>query len=175
ETLRALMRTAVALQRGPFAIRYPRGKAISGDAESLPLPMKIGKGRLLSAAEAPKAIVLTIGAIAKEAAKAVELAAEEGIGCKHYDMIFLKPIDTDILDEAGKSGLPVITVEDGTVKGGLGSAVLEYFAKKGYESSVTVLGMPDKFVMQGSVDQLKALCGLDPDSIKNAIVKATKR
>lgn len=174
ETLRQLMRKAVSLQRGPFGIRYPRGKAIfSGEKGSLCI--KVGKGRALVDPEGAKVAILTIGSIAAEASKAIALAKEDGIECSHYDMIFLKPIDTDILDKVGQSGKPVVTVEDGTVNGGLGSAVLEYFSRKGYESHVTVLGLPDKFVTQGTVAQLKELCGLDPLSIKEAILKAAKK
>lgn len=174
ETLRALMRTALADPKGPFAIRYPRGKAIfSGGVE--PKSVEIGRGRCLSDPEGAKVAVITIGTIAAEASEAIKAAKAEGIECAHYDMIFLKPIDTDILDKIGRSRLPVVTVEDGTVNGGLGSAVLEYFAAKGYEAPVTVLGLPDEFVTQGTVAQLKALCGLDPESIKKAIVKASNK
>ncbi len=174
QTLRSLMRLAISTRQGPFAIRYPRGKAIEQIAPD-PVEASIGKGRVLAEPHDAKVAVLTIGTIASEAAKAIEDARLQGVECSHYDMIFLKPIDTDILDRVGRSGLPVVTVEDGTVKGGLGSAVLEYFAAKGYESPVTVLGLPDKFVTQGTVAQLKALCGLDPESIKKAILKAAKR
>lgn len=175
ETLRLLMRTAIARQHGPFAIRYPRGKAIVGGGDDTASSIEIGKGRCLADPEGAKVAVLTIGTIASETAEAIALAKDDGIECSHYDMIFLKPLDSAILDKVGKSGIPVVTVEDGTVNGGLGSAVLEYFSKKGYESQVTVIGIPDKFVTQGSVAQLKALCGLDSESIRQTIVKASKK
>lgn len=178
ETLRRLMRTAIGVQRGPFSIRYPRGKAkLSQSAEetSAGAPLEIGRGRCLADPIGASVAVLTIGTIADEAAKAIEMAAAEGVLCSHYDMIFLKPIDKALLDKVGRSGIPVVTVEDGTVNGGLGSAVLEHFSKKGYKSSVTVIGIPDKFVTQGTVAQLKGLCGLDAESIKQAIIKASKR
>lgn len=173
ETLRLLMRKAIEMQRGPFSIRYPRGKALVGD--NAISQVEVGKGRCLASPENAKVAVLTLGTIAAEASKAIELAKAQGVECSHHDMIFLKPIDSSILDKVGASGIPVVTVEDGTVNGGLGSAVLEYFAKKGYRSHVTVLGLPDKFVTHGSVAQLKAMCGLDPESIMDAIIKASKK
>jgi len=161
--LRNLLYTALNQDSAPFAIRYPRGRG--GMSEPFPAmeSMSIGRGRRITAGS--QVAVLTIGTIAAEAAEAVAWLRAEGIDAAHYDMIFLKPIDTSILDEVGMSGIPVVTVEDGTVKGGLGSAVLEYFAEKCYRNPVHVLGIPDNFVKHGSVSQLKQLCGIDAETI----------
>lgn len=172
--LRHLMATALRGVHGPFAIRYPRG---SGHLADWRVPMReveIGKGRKLSGGEGAQAAVLTIGAIAHEAAQAVEQARARGVEAEHYDMVFLKPIDTGILDAVGRSGLPVVTVEDGALAGGLGDAVAEYFAAKGYKNNIRSLGIPDRFVMQGTVSQLKKQCGIDADSIAEAIIKSAK-
>ncbi len=171
-TLRNLMFTALSQNEAPFSIRYPRGSGHNLDWHNDMKVLPIGKGRQLS--EGNQVAVLTIGTIADEAKAAVERAKAKGISAAHYDMIFLKPIDNEILDTVGRSGMPVITVEDGTVKGGLGTAVTDYFARKGYTNKVTVLGIPDNFITQGTVAQLKAICGLDSDAIYNKIEEAVK-
>ncbi|MCD8386433.1 MAG: 1-deoxy-D-xylulose-5-phosphate synthase [Bacteroidales bacterium] len=170
--LRDLMYTALEAQNGPFSIRYPRG---AGQNPKWNTPMKalpIGKGRKLR--DGNQVALLSIGTIAVECEKAAKLAFIGGVSAAHYDMIFLKPIDHEILDEIGAKGIPVVTVEDGTIKGGLGSAVLEYFAEKGYDNHVTVLGLPDRFVKHGTVAEQKAEVGLDPESISKAIIAAAK-
>ena len=101
-------------------------------------------------------------------------AAEEGISVSHYDMIFLKPIDTEILKEVAEKNCPIITVEDGIKDGGLGSAVTEWLNDNGYDRKVTRIGVPDKFVPHGKVPELMKLCGMDEDAIYEAIVNARK-
>lgn len=167
--LRNLLYTAVEENDSPFSIRYPRGRGDMVEWRNEMHALPIGKGQKL--ADGEDLAILSIGTIAAECAQAVSAARDSGISCAHYDMIFVKPLDTDILDEIGKSGKPVVTVEDGTVKGGFGSAVLEYFASKGYTNRVTILGIPDQFITQGSIPELKKLCGIDADSILNAITK----
>ena len=168
--LRNLLYTAVEENDSPFSIRYPRGRGDMVEWRNEMRALTIGKG--CKVADGDDLAVLSIGTIATECAQAVSDARENGISCAHYDMIFVKPIDTEILDEIGKSGKPVVTVEDGTIKGGFGSAVLEYLASQGYANKVTILGIPDQFITQGSIPELKRLCGLDSDSILNAITKA---
>ena len=92
-----------------------------------------------------------------------------GLSVAHFDMTFLKPLDTGLLQDAASRGVPIITVEDGTVEGGLGSAVAQWLAENGISRSLRVIGIPDKFVAQGSVSQLRKLCGLDADSIAQAV------
>ncbi len=172
ETLRALMYAAIgSTPVGPFAIRYPRG---SSDITALPCdtpePLPIGRGRQLRFGA--DASIVTIGTIASEADAAIRSLHSAGIEAAHFDMIFLKPLDTALLDRAAASGAPVITVEDGTVNGGLGSAVAEYFAEKGYTNPLVCLGIPDRYVTQGSIAQLRRLCGIDADSIAVAVREA---
>lgn len=161
--LRDLMYTAAEGQNGPFAIRYPRGAASGSDSGEMKL-LPIGKGRKL--ADGDDVTFLSIGAIASQVTAAVDRLRSEGINAAHYDMIFLRPIDEEILHEAGKKGCPIITVEDGIKNGGLGTAVSEWMQDHGYAVKVVRLGMPsDSFVPHGTPAQLYALCGIDSDSI----------
>lgn len=171
-SLRNLMFTSLKGNHGPFAIRYPRGK---GRNPMWKQPMKeltIGKGEKL--ADGDDVAVLTIGPMASKAAAAINRAAEDGIRVSHYDMIFLKPIDTEILKEVAEKNCPIITVEDGIKDGGLGSAVTEWLNDNGYDRKVTRIGVPDKFVPHGKVPELMKLCGMDEDAIYEAIVNARK-
>lgn len=166
--LRHLLYTALRPEAdGPMAIRYPRG---SGSITAWRKPMELltpGKGEKL--ADGTDVVILSIGTIADEVSKAIEAAKAEGISVAHYDMIFLKPIDTGILEEVAQSGLPVITIEDGTIKGGLGSAAVEWWADNGYSLRVKRMGIPDMFVPHGRVAQLKKLCCIDAESILTEI------
>lgn len=170
QMLRDLMFTASHFEKGPFAIRYPRGRSRVAEA---PEPMKelpIGKGRRLR--EGRDAAVLSIGPIASEVSEAIDALKEEGISVAHYDMIFLKPIDKEILDEVAALNCPVITVEDAYREGGLGTAVISYFNSNGIDRKVSRIGVNDEFVAQGTVAQLYKLCGMDAASIALTIKKA---
>ena len=114
--------------------------------------------------------MLTLGPMASKAAAAIARAEKEGIHAAHYDMIFLKPIDTEILKEAAEKGCPIITVEDGIKEGGLGSAVVEWLNDNGYDRHVTRIGVPDSFVPHGKVPELMKLCAMDEDAIYDAII-----
>ncbi len=168
--LRNLMYTASLGKYGPFAIRYPRGggKELDWQCEMQELP--IGKGRKLT--HGTKVALLTIGTTIADAAKAVKKAAEAGVDVAHYDMVFLKPIDEEILNEVAQLNCPVITVEDGSVNGGLGGAVAEWFAAKGLTRKIIRLGMPDQFVTHGTPEQLKKICGYDTETIYQTIINA---
>lgn len=170
-TLRNLMYTAAKTPHGPFAIRYPRGKGHNPNWQTHMQPLPVGRGRCLR--EGKNVIVLSIGTIASEVSKAIEKVTGEGVDAAHYDMIFLKPIDKDILHQAAKSGLPIITVEDGTINGGLGSAVAEFMAENGYTNHLVRMGLPDEFVTQGTVPQLLDLCKIDSNAIYKEIIKAS--
>lgn len=166
--LRNLMFTAQNTTSGPFAIRYPRGAGNIVDWHNEMHTLPVGKGERL--VDGNDIAVLTIGPIADEAAKAVAEARAKGIDVAHYDMIFLKPIDEDILREVAAKKCSIITVEDGTIEGGLGSAIAEWLTEYGYgDIRVHRLGIPDKFITQGTPAQLRKLCGFDADSILNAI------
>ena len=133
----------------------------------------IGRGQRL--VDGNDVAVLTIGPMANKAAAAIERARREnGIEAAHYDMIFLKPLDDTIMEEAARSGRPIVTVEDGTVDGGLGGAVLEWLAERGYSLPVTRMGIPDAFVPQGTVAELRRLCRYDAAAIAETIMNFRK-
>ncbi len=167
--LRRLMLTASETS-GPFAIRYPRGTGRNLEPEPAELtPLPAGKGECLR--EGKDIAVLTIGTVASDAVKAIDrlIAENPGITVAHYDMIYLSPIDEEILARVAESGAPIVTVEDGTIKGGLGSTVLEWMADHDFNPVVRRLGMPHHFVTQGTVAQLKAECGYDADGIYDTL------
>ena len=165
--LRHLMYTSQLEGKGPFAIRYPRGGGVNVDWECEMKELPVGKGRRL--ADGEQLAVLSIGTIGNEVQKALAMLKEKGIFVAHYDMIFLKPIDQAILEEVAAKYRHVITVEDGTVVGGLGSRVAQWMAQRPQAPRITMLGIPDEFVHQGTVAQLKAQCGIDAASIFHSI------
>lgn len=168
--LRRLLYTAATTDCGPMAIRYPRGKGgMTEGWECEFSTMPIGRGERLR--DGSEACVLTIGPIAAEAAKAIDALEAEGRSIAHYDMIFAKPLDEDILREVAAKGAPVITVEDGIASGGMGSAVTEWMADHGHNLRVRRVGLPDAFVTQGTPAQLAALCGTDAAGIRKAIAE----
>lgn len=168
-TLRNLMFTAQATDCGPFAIRYPRGAGRNTDWRNEPRLMEIGRGEKLR--DGDDVAVISTGPIAAEVEKAIAEAEADGLSVAHYDMTFIKPIDEEILAEIHRKGCPVITVEDGCVNGGLGSAVAEWFADRGCARTVRRIGIPDTFVAQGTVAQLRRLCGMDAGAIAKAIAE----
>ena len=131
--------------------------------------LPIGKGRMLKHGD--DRAVLTIGPIGNEAMKAIERAEAEGKSIAHYDMIYLKPLDEALLHEVGRRFKRIVTIENGTILGGLGSAVLEFMADQGYTPQVKRLGIPDRFIEHGPVPALYKLCGIDADSIYNELMK----
>lgn len=169
--LRNMMYTASKGDHGMWVIRYPRGGSFSA-AEVLGLPferIEIGKGRILNEPEPATVAIVSVGAIGAEAQKAVAALVGEGLAVAHYDLRFVKPLDTTLLDRIASRGYrAVVTVEDGVIAGGMGSAVLEYYSDGGYLASglrVVRLGLPDRFVEHGTVQELRALCGIDAASI----------
>ncbi len=167
--LRNLMYTAYVAQDGPFVIRYPRGKGEKTDWRTPLEVLPIGKGRKLR--EGKDLAVLSIGPIGNEVAKAIDRAEAEGRSVAHYDMIYLKPLDEALLHEIGQAYSRIITVENGVVRGGFGSAVLEFMADNGYTPRVERIGVPDRFIEQGSIPELYKLCGMDAESIYRCIMK----
>ncbi|MBP7612859.1 MAG: 1-deoxy-D-xylulose-5-phosphate synthase, partial [Paludibacter sp.] len=166
--LRHLMYTAQQPNMGPFVIRYPRGKGTVIDWE---VPMKvlpIGKGEQLK--EGSDLAILTIGAMAHSAQTAIELLEKEkNITIAHYDMRFLKPLDETMLHEIAKKFKQIVTIEDGVIQGGFGSAVLEFFSDNGYNIQVKRLGIPDAFVEHGTPEELYNMLGLDGEGIAASI------
>jgi 1-deoxy-D-xylulose-5-phosphate synthase len=170
--LRRMMYTAQQPNMGTFVIRYPRGRGSLTEwrckLESLP----VGKGRMLR--EGTDIALLTIGPIGKSIASIANDAAKEGISIAHYDMRFLKPIDEDILHEVASKFKHIITLEDGTVKGGLGSAVTEFMAQNGYTPRIHIMGIPDEFVEHGTTSELYQLCKMDKAAVWEVIQKIKK-
>ena len=164
--LRNLMFTGYKYD-GPFVIRYPRGKGVLVDWKNEMTLMPVGKGRKLT--DGTDVAILSIGASGNDVSKAIELVSAEGLSVAHYDMIYLKPIDEDLLHEVGKNFSKIITVENGVIQGGLGSAVLEFMSDNGYCPRIKRIGIPDKFIEHGSVPELNKLCGIDVESIAACI------
>ena len=165
--LRCLMYTAQLPDNGPFVIRYPRGRGAFTDWRCPLVELPIGRGRKLT--EGSDVAVLTLGPIGNVVAEIVRELKEAGRLVAHYDMRFLKPIDQDILREVGKGYKRIVTVEDGVVQGGLGSAVVEYMADHNLHPEVIRLGLPDSFVEHGTPDELYHIVGLDAEAIKKAL------
>ncbi|MDE6009195.1 MAG: 1-deoxy-D-xylulose-5-phosphate synthase [Muribaculaceae bacterium] len=164
QTLRNLMFTSLSAN-APFAIRYPRGKALSTEWETPFEVIPVGKGRCVVNAGNPCIVILTIGPALHDAVKASEILNSEGIPTAVYDMIWLKPMDEDIIKEITATEAHIITVEDGVVTGGLGTSVNDALRKTGATNGITMLGVPDKWIAQGSVNELKNICGYDYDGI----------
>ncbi|MDR2765043.1 MAG: 1-deoxy-D-xylulose-5-phosphate synthase [Tannerella sp.] len=165
--LRNLMYTGYHASSGPFVIRYPRGKGELTHWQNEMHVLPTGKGRKLR--EGTQAAVLSIGPIGNEAAKAIDLLETEGLSVAHYDMIYLKPVDEEILHEVGQRFSRIVTVENGVITGGLGSAVMEFMSENGYATCVKRIGVPDRFIEHGSVRELYRLCGMNMDAIAEKI------
>ena len=167
--LRRLMYTAVQPNKGAFVIRYPRGKGSLANWRCPLEAVEVGKGRLMR--EGSDVAFLTLGPLGKVMESVVDEAVKQGVSVAHYDMRFLKPIDTDILRQVGENFKYVVTLEDGCASGGLGSAVVEYMSENGYNPTIKVMGIPDKFIEHGTPEELYRVCGMDKDSVLNAILK----
>ena len=167
--LRDLMYTSQLEGKGPFSIRYPRGNGVLVDWKNEMRELPVGRGRKLRHGE--KVAVLSIGHIGNNVIRALDRLAQEGINATHCDMIFLKPLDEDLVNEVVASHSHIVTVEDGTIMGGLGSAVAEVVARSGAHCTVTRLGIHDEYIDQGTVAQQQSKCGIDADSIYNTLKK----
>ncbi len=171
--LRKLMYTAQLPNKGTFVIRYPRGCGSIIDWKCPFEEIPIGKGRKLK--DGNDLAILTLGPIGIEASKAIIMAEMHAmnngkpLSVAHYDMRFLKPLDTGILKEVCEKYNYIITVEDGVLNGGFGSAVLEYINDNGYSTKVHRIGIPDEFVEHGSIKELRKLIGMDAEAICKAI------
>ena len=170
--LRHLMYTSQLPDQGPWAIRYPRGRGVIPEWECEMHELPVGRGRKIS--DGDKVAVLSLGHVGNNVIKAVAQLRERGVEVGHYDMIYLKPLDTELLAEAASRYRHLITVEDGTVVGGLGSAVAEWLAEQHSDCRLTRLGVNDRFIDQGTVAQQQAECGYDVDAIVKAVDDALK-
>lgn len=152
---------------GPITIRYPRG-----NCQGLELPEdfhKIEKGKAVTLRQGTEVAVLSIGTIGNQVTKAIEMLGDDAAKVSHYNMRFLRPLDTDAVMEAASSHKAIVTIEDGCVAGGLYGAVCETLAAKGINCRIKGLGIPDKFIEQGTVTQQLKECGLDEESVCKAI------
>lgn len=167
--LRRLMYTAQLPNQGPFVIRYPKGRGTQVNWKCPLEPIEIGKGRKLKAGT--DLAVITIGPIGNDAAKAIEETEKQtGKNIAHYDLRFLKPLDESMLHEIGKNFQHIVTIEDGVLKGGMGSAILEFMSDNNYMPTVKRLGIPDQFIQHGPVEDLRAICNIDRTSIYNTLI-----
>ncbi|MEN9549093.1 MAG: hypothetical protein RIR12_1684 [Bacteroidota bacterium] len=168
--LRNLMYTAqLESNKFPFVIRYPRGEGVMPEWKTDMKEITIGTGRKLK--EGKEIAILTLGHPGNFAAAAIRNLKAEGITPAHYDMRFVKPIDEQMLHEVFSQYTKIITVEDGTVVGGFGSAVLEFMNAHGYKADVKMLGIPDRLVEHGTPKELHKECGYDADGIKQAVLE----
>jgi 1-deoxy-D-xylulose-5-phosphate synthase len=172
EELRNMMFTAQQDNMGPWSIRYPRGNGSMVNWQKPFKLLEVGVGKLLR--EGTDIAILSIGPIGVHAAQAAELLASEGLSVAHYDMRFVKPLDTKLLTQIAKKFNTILTVEDGVLNGGFGSAVLEWINDNGYSTRVIRLGIPDRFIEHGSIQELHHECGIDADGIYQAIKKTVR-
>lgn len=168
--LRRLMFTAQLPGKGTFVIRYPRGRGSRTDWQCPLEEIEVGRGRRLH--EGTDVAVLSYGPLGVNVEKVIDRLAQThpALSVAHYDLRFCKPLDETLLQEVGERFQRIVTIEDGARAGGIGSAVLEWMSDHHFTPAITRLGLPDHFVEHGSVPQLKALTGLDDDSIAKAII-----
>lgn len=166
--LRNLMYTAQLEEtKNPFVIRYPRGQGVMPEWRTPMQKIQIGKGRMIKDGE--DVAILTIGHPGNFAVQACKTLATDGLNPAHYDMRFAKPLDEELLHEIANRFSKIITVEDGTIVGGFGSAVLEFFAAHNYTPEVKMLGIPDEIIEHGKPEELHRECGYDAQGIAEAV------
>jgi 1-deoxy-D-xylulose-5-phosphate synthase len=170
EELRNLMYTAQLPEtNAPFSIRYPRGNGVMTDWKKPFKKINIGTGRKLNYGE--DIALLTIGTVGNYAVEACKLLETKGIKAAHYDMRFVKPIDEEILHEVFKKHHKVVTIEDGCIMGGMGSAAIEFMCDNNYHAQVKRLGIPDEYIEHGTPLELQKECGFDIDSILQTVTE----
>ena len=168
EELRNLMYTAQLDSTGlPFVIRYPRGEGVMPQWQTPLAPIEIGKGRKIK--DGKDVAILSFGHPGNFATTAIRNLRSEGIDPAHYDIRFVKPLDEALLHEVFSNYTKIVTVEDGTVVGGFGSAILEFMNANGYKADVTILGIPDRLVEHGTLKELHSECAYDAAGIEAAV------
>lgn len=172
--LRNLMYTAqLDSTKLPFAIRYPRGEGVMPEWKTEMKEIVIGTGRKLR--EGKDIAILSLGHPGNFAAAAIRDLKNDGISPGHYDMRFVKPLDKELMHEICGQYEKILTVEDGTVVGGFGSAILEFMAEYGYKNEVRILGIPDRLVEHGTPKELHRECGYDAQAIREAVLEMMNR
>lgn len=167
-TLRNLLFTATQSD-GPLAIRYPRGKADTADWKTPMERIEPGRSRILSQRKSARVAVLSIGPVGLDVVEALNNLERQGIMADHYDMIWAKPLDEQRLLEIASGYAGVVTVEDGVISGGFGSAVAEWMQRNDKSLKIKMLGIPDQWVYQGTVSELRHDCGYDREGIEKAV------
>ena len=173
QELRNLMYTAQLPNKGPFSIRYPRGNGVILDWETPFEEIEIGKGRMVKDGE--EVAILSIGNTGNFVVEADKDFVKEGLNIAHFDMRFVKPIDKELLHTIFQKFDKVITIEDGCLQGGFGSAVIEFMVDNNYKSEVLRLGVPDEFINHGTQEQLYEECYFDVNAIKESVYKLISR
>ena len=163
EELRHMMFTAQLEGIGPIAIRYPKGRGVMPQWKTPMKALEIGKGRMIC--DGIEAAIITLGHVGNYAVEVCREMEKSGIRVAHFDLRFLKPLDEDLLHGIFRKFSKILTVEDGSVMGGMGSSILEFMADHGYQAQVRRLGIPDSFIEQGSVAELHLECGFDAEGI----------
>lgn len=170
QELRNLMYTAsLPRKENAFSIRYPRGQGVMPEWRTTMEEIEIGTGRIIK--EGEDLVLLTIGHIGNYAIEVAEQLSAKGIEVAHYDMRFVKPLDEDLLHEVFKKFKKVITIEDGCIQGGMGSAILEFMADHHYHADVRRLGIPDRVIEHGEQIELHHECGFDPEGIMKVVLE----
>ncbi|MCI7653553.1 MAG: 1-deoxy-D-xylulose-5-phosphate synthase [Bacteroidales bacterium] len=177
--LRKLMYTAQLPGKGTFVIRYPRGRGVKVDWHCPLEAVEVGTGRKLH--EGSDAAVLSFGSLGNDVELAIKKIEDDTKSIlrrtpsiAHYDMRFVKPLDSKILEEVGRRFKKILTIEDGSKEGGFGSAILEWMDDHGFTPRVVRMGLPDAFVPHGTVEEERKLCHLDPESIRQALLELCK-
>ena len=171
QELRNMMYTAQLPNKGPFSIRYPRGKGVMENWETPFEELEIGKGKIIN--EGTEIAILSIGHTGNFVINAREDFKKMDLNIAHYDMRFVKPLDEDLLHIIFQKFDKIITIEDGCLQGGFGSAVLEFMVDNNYKSEVVRLGIPDEFINHGTQEELRNECGYDKKAIVSAVEKLT--
>jgi 1-deoxy-D-xylulose-5-phosphate synthase len=170
QELRNLMYTAQLPENaGPFSIRYPRGEGVMPVWRTPLQRVAVGTGRVVREGEEGGVAILSIGHIGNYAVKATAALAAEGLNAGHYDLRFCKPLDEEMLRDVARRYRAIVTVEDGSLMGGFGSAVLEFLSEQGFALPVRRLGIPDRVVEHGTQDELYKECGFDAAGIAQAV------
>lgn len=167
EELRNLMYTAQLPNKGPFSIRYPRGKGAMTEWKTPFKEIKIGTGRKIK--NGIDIAILSLGHVGNYAIEACQELNKDGIDVAHYDMRFAKPLDTILLHEVFSKFDKIITIEDGCIIGGMGSAIIEFMVDHGYSAQIKRLGIPDEYIEHGTQGELHAECNYDKAAILSSV------
>ena len=171
--LRDMLFTAINYSDGPVAIRYPRGSALGVPLNNGFTQLSIGKAEKISSGQ--DVAILAVGNMVEYAKKSNEKLSAEGIRCEIINMRFVKPLDTEMLDNISSRFEKIVTLEESSIIGGMGAGILEYFSEKNYKNDVLRIGLPDKFVDHGTQEELHKILEIDPNGIKEKVKKFLKK